>query len=362
VLASVTEGIDTSTVMGGMLFELMGVLAKLESKNISVRVKRAEVAMAKAGEPHGGGRPFGYEPGGAIVRESEAAVIQEATRRLLAGEKMGAIVRSLRDREIVGPKGALLTTTMLRQILCNPRIAGIRVHRGEEVWKDGKPVKVAWKPIISEADFRKVRAIFTGRARGGRGVKGPREAGASRAASYAYSGLLKCSLCDGRLFGSSGAYVCACRKTYVTAEPLERVMDKAVITWISGPKGHERFAVLLRARQDGGTTMENLASDRAELADYQVLPERFQTDQTRARAAELAASVRAAEARLAAQPALAVLADTPMVEEELRAAWGRWSIEERRARLHAVLEDVLIKPATRRGGIFDDSRIVPHWR
>jgi site-specific DNA recombinase len=197
IIVATADGQDTTTRAGRLALEIQAMLAREESEETSERVKLQREQAAHAGRYGGGGRAFGFEGAirdehGTIINrgrigiahvEHEADVIREATRRLLKGEKMGAVVRDFRARGVAGPKGALLTTTMLRQILCNPRIAGIRVHRGEEVWKDGKPVKVAWEPIISVDDFRKVRAIFTGRARGGR-VKGPREAGAHRAASY----------------------------------------------------------------------------------------------------------------------------------------------------------------------------------
>jgi site-specific DNA recombinase len=370
IIVATADGQDTTTRAGRLALEIQAMLAREESEETSERVKLQREQAARAGKYGGGGRPFGFEGAirdehGTILNhgrigiahvEEEAATIREATRRLLTGEPMGAVVRDFRDRKIVGPKGALLTTTMLRQILCNPRIAGIRVHRGQEVGKG------AWEPIISEADFRKVRGIFTGRARGGRGVKGSREAGAGRGHRYAYSGLLECSHCQGRLFGSSGAYVCSCRKTYVTAKPFEEVMDEIVIAWITSERFRELLNLRLAELQGDPTSRADLDGMRAELDDYRKLPERFQTEATRARTAELEGAVQAAEARMAAMPEVAAMLDVPTAEVELRAAWASWSVEQKRAKLASVLERVIVKPATRRGGAFDDSRIDPQWK
>jgi hypothetical protein len=325
---------------------LVGV-AISESKRISRRVKTQQQQAADKGRPHGGGRPFGWEPGGAVVRESEADVIREATGRLLSGEPMGAVVRDLREREIKGPKGALLTTTMLRQIICNPRVAGIRVHNGQEVGK------AAWEPIISESDYRRVRSIFTGRARGGRGVKGPREAGASRIRKYAYSGLIRCAQCEsrgpasGKMYGSSGAYVCACRKTYLKAAPVERILDERVLKTLTA----DWFLKAVQQRIEAalqGADPRALDQDRAELDDYRKLPARFRTSETEQHMRELEKSVTDAERRLAALPEVQGLAGIVKLGDGIKDAWPSLPIELKRIAIRATLDIVLVKPAAGR--------------
>jgi hypothetical protein len=146
----------------------------------------------------------------------------------------------------------------------------------------------------------------------------------------------------------------------INAADFEAVMTEAVIQWVCGPKFRERVNLRLAEVQGNPGQRDDLESMRSELADYRRLPERFQTQQTTARTAELETAVRLAEARLRAVPELALLRDVPTVERELRAAWERWSPEEKRARLRIVLDHVTINPGVR--GHFDPGRIEPHWR
>jgi hypothetical protein len=61
--------------------------ARLESQRIGLRVAAQREQTASRGLPcPGGWRPFGYREGGLEVDEGEAAVIREATSRVLAGE------------------------------------------------------------------------------------------------------------------------------------------------------------------------------------------------------------------------------------------------------------------------------------
>lgn len=341
---------DLATPAGRLSFRLLGNIARYESEHKAARLMLKHDQKAAAGEPHASPRPFGFERGGLVVRESEAKIIREAVERLLAKEPMGAVVRDFRDRKVTGTGGKLLTTTSLRNILCNPRVAGIRVHRGAEVGKG------AWRAIIPEGDFRRVRGIFTGRTRQAKGTK------PGRGRTYAYSGLLVCWACKGRLAGSSGSYRCqACRRTYIQAAPLEQIMDEAFLQRASSEAFAERLARRLEALQAGDTTAEELERDRAELADYQALPGRFHTDQTRVRTAELESRVANAARRLAAVPELGALMGLPRSEIELRKAWAAWTAEQRHAKLAAVLERIDVASATRRHS-FDPDRLDPHWR
>jgi site-specific DNA recombinase len=336
-------------------------IAISESKRIGKRVKAQVAQSIEKGRPAPSPRAYGFERGGMVVRESEAQVIRDAVERLIAGVPLGAIVRDFRERGITGAGGRPFVATSLRNVVTNPRIAGIRVHRGKEVGPG------TWEPIISERDLRRVQALFAERTNKAREAKGEKPyrpgRGRGKGRGYAYSGLLVCGVCGARLAGSSGAYRCqSCRKIYIQAELLEAELDRKVLDWIAGPTFAARVEQRVQALRAGDTTIDELESDRAELADYEALPERFQTDATRARTSELKARVQAAEARLAAAPEVAALIDLPTAEAELRALWASWTVEQRRAHLVAVLKPVTIRPATRRH-VFEADRIdPPEWR
>jgi DNA invertase Pin-like site-specific DNA recombinase len=355
---------DLSTASGRLTFRLLGNIARYESEHKAARIMLKNDQMAQAGEPAPAPRSFGYEPGGMVVRESEATIIREAVKRLRAGESMGAIVRDFRDRGITGagnkrfPGGKPFTTTSLRNVLINPRIAGIRVLRGQEAGPG------AWPTIISDEDLRAVRRIFEQRSNAARKAKGEAPYQPGRGRTYAYSGLLVCHACGGRLAGSSGAYRCqACRKTYIQAEPFEQVMDAAVEAQVCRPEFAAWRAERLAELGADDRTAEQLERDQAELTDLEQLPERYrgQIDPGGKRAAELGELIREAKARMAARPELGALADLPTTVAAFRAVWARWTPEQRRARLAAVLDHVTIRPARHRH-VFDPGRIVPRWK
>lgn len=57
------------------------------------------------------------------------------------------------------PTGKPFHTTTLRRVLTNPRMAGLRVHRGEVIGE------ASWEPVISRGDFERLRGLFSGRPR-----------------------------------------------------------------------------------------------------------------------------------------------------------------------------------------------------
>src|SRR6266542_143845 len=196
------------------------------------------------------------------------------------------------------PTGKPFHTTTLRRVLTNPRMAGLRVHRGEVIGE------ASWEPVISRGDFERLRGLFSGRPRQKTG----------RPHTYPYSGLLRCGHkgCGGRMTGSSRgatqkAYGCErCDRTWITARPVEAFMDEAVIATLAG----EEFAASLQ-------------------------------EQMRAWAAE--------------DPATAA-------QEEIRAQWQGWGVEKKRRVLRAILEHVTVLPVGRGGRHQAEERLRPRWR
>jgi site-specific DNA recombinase len=362
IIVATADGQDTTTRAGRLALEIQAMLAREESEETSERVRLENEQAAKAGKPAKTPRAFGYEPGGMVVRESEATVVREAVRRLLAGEPVGSIVRDLRDRGVTGTRGKLFVATSLRNVVTAPRIAAIRMLGKQEV-------AGTWPEIITIEDWRKVRSLFDQRSDKARKAQGEavyrpghgRGDGRRYSRDYPYSGLLLCSSCGARLAGSSGSYRCQqCRKSYIDASSFERVADETVILWLSGDTFRSRLNLRLAVVQGDPADRAMLSSMRAELADLLATPERFRDriDPGGARERELDKAISATETRMAAVPELALLADLPESEGELRAAFEHWTVSQKRAVLRAVVASITIRPATRRRH-FDASRIEP---
>lgn len=81
---TVAEGdIDLSSASGRLQARLVGAVAEHESEHKSERIARKHQEIAAAGRWKGGGpRPFDYERDGVTIEPAEAAIAQEAIRRI----------------------------------------------------------------------------------------------------------------------------------------------------------------------------------------------------------------------------------------------------------------------------------------
>ena len=161
----------------------------------------------------------------AAMAATESATKSRRVARYLAGESSRSLVTWLVDIAVPTVQGGKRTTSTMREIIANPRIAGLRRHRGEVVGP------IIWEPVITVADHQRVLAAFAARKVSGR--RSPRR--------YLLSGLLRCGRCGNRLYSarreqSRRRYVCAsgpdhggCGRLTVVAEPLEAYVADLVI-------------------------------------------------------------------------------------------------------------------------------------
>ena len=82
---------DLSTADGRMTARIKASVDAAEAERTSERARRAKQQAAVEGRHRGGPRPFGWESDGMTVRESEARVLLEATRGVLAGRTLAAL-------------------------------------------------------------------------------------------------------------------------------------------------------------------------------------------------------------------------------------------------------------------------------
>jgi site-specific DNA recombinase len=236
VVATVTDGLDTTTPSGRMAAQVVAAAAELESANTSVRVRRAMQARAERGEAHGGPRPYGYRREGKalVVERTEADIIRECASRLLVGEGIGPTLRDLHSRGVLTSTGKRWTRRSLVNTLTSARIAGLREH-------DGHVIEGSWKGIVDRDTHDALRAALA-----------PSKSRRVAPRSYYLSGgLLICGKCRASLKGRSwtapdgrkrrrAQYACSgamdhngCGGTAVTAEPLEDWIASLVIARLS---------------------------------------------------------------------------------------------------------------------------------
>lgn len=217
-VATVAAGdYDLSTASGRMVARVVGATARAESERTAERLRSMHAQKAKSGEPVGR-RAFGWTTDGKLDRK-QAALIRSAADRIIEG---AATWKSVADewtaKGIPTAQGASAwSSTAVKKILTNPRIAGHRVHRGEVVGRG------TWTPILDDATW----AQLVARAKvASTGPGHPRR-------RVGLTGLMICGACGSPMHRNSvngrAHWICSeCRGVSITADYTERLIAETV--------------------------------------------------------------------------------------------------------------------------------------
>lgn len=359
-VATVTDGIDTSTPMAGLLVpRILSTFAELEGSNLSIRERRKHEETAKAGKRSGGGhRPFGLSRDWTAEVADEADAIRAAVDRILDGGSMYAVAAEWNARGLRTPTGGEWNSQKLRSMLRSPRLAGLRQHGGEIV---GPAV---WPAIADPAKHERLRAIMDAR-------QAPEREG-----KYLLTGMLRCGKCGERLYVRRRSvdrvrrYGCekrpgdvACGGVHVIAEPLEAHVTEQVIEYLDSPA----LAAALDAHERRADTV-SLDALHADEAALEELSRDYYTERMISRAEYLAARdalegrIKAARGKLARTNGTGTLRAVAGLGANLRDAWEHEGLEWRRKALTAVVDRIVIGPAIRGRNAFDPGRVSIEWR
>lgn len=201
-IVTVTGGgfVDLTSAEGILNAQVQGSVGEFESRHKGERV--AARALQRATVEHrttASRRPFGWcwadpDPGnperprkgtreGLLVLEREAAAVRRIFDMVAAGGTVMGATRWLRESGFTGPRGATVSTELVRSILTNPRNAGLAHYRGEVVGEAADGLR-----IVEVDTFEKVRTILSDPAR--RTTPG-------RPAGSLMSGIARCGKCNG---------------------------------------------------------------------------------------------------------------------------------------------------------------------
>jgi site-specific DNA recombinase len=230
---SATEPFDTSTSIGRMLVQLLGVFAEFERETIIDRVINGMNAKAAKGKWPGGNRPYGYLIDRATQKltphEHEAAILREIVRLYLK-KRLGtrAIADELNRRGITNRTGKKWSGMTIGRLLENPAYTGDIVY-GDTHVPDAHPALIdrpTWDHIREIADSRSD-------AHNQRAMNG---------SDYHLTGLITCPRCKNKYIGTSAKgrtrsyhyYTCYSRSRYgahgCTSPRLDApAMDEAVL-------------------------------------------------------------------------------------------------------------------------------------
>lgn len=351
-LATVSGDINLATNDGKFTARIMGAVAKKSSDDASRRIKRRMLDDAAAGKPHGP-RAFGYNPDRLTVNKAEAKIVKEMVKRVLAGEALNSIARDFNERGLQGAQGGKhgWTGTHIRNILVNPRLAGLRAHHGVIV------AKGQWPAIIDRATHERLVAHFS-------------EPSRTRTSPNRLKLLSKfcfCGLCGAPLHYTSRINMsCAkspgrpgCGKVSIASAPLERIITEAVIKTVDGAS--KELAGLAEEMDDTGAVKEVQALE----ARMVELGEMFAAgDISRGEWMVVRRSLegKLIQARKTIAAANRTRHGIVPIEGALRDAWPKMTVAEQRAVLEIVVDKIVINRAGKRGPGVDFGRVDVKWR
>jgi site-specific DNA recombinase len=217
---------NLNTADGIMIAEIMTSVDAAESRRISERQKFTFAANALTGKPKlQRQRPFGWEKDGVTIRESEAAIIREGVKHVIAGKSITWVANEWTKAGYVSAAGKTeWNWTTVHRILIGWRTVGVRTRERRELRRaDDSLVMGTWEPIITFEE--RDAALFALKNHALVKVKQK---------SWVLSGLVLCGVCGGKMYGALGktpaltTYQCKTGHNAITAHKLETFTISAV--------------------------------------------------------------------------------------------------------------------------------------
>ncbi|WP_205474212.1 recombinase family protein [Nocardioides sp. SYSU D00038] len=351
--ATLEGDINLASDDGLTMARVMVAFANKASLDTGRRTRRKHRELAEAGQPVGR-RTFGWQSDLRTLDPAEAPLARQAVTEVLDGIPLAHVVRRWNDAGVTTTTGNRWSSQTLRKYLQNPRLVGLRTHRGEVLLTPtGEPVHGAWEPLIDGETWERLCLHFEAR-------KLSEPSGARRGArKYLLTGLVRCGVCHGLMFGSKaredGRFNYVCDRTAqdghrvaISGHPTDRAALNLTFrrltlqTEISGPEPWDGEDALREVNEQIAELMR--AYDEHELPGRLVFPRVAALEALREKAA------RDREAWLVATtgPRLA-----PVSADE----WAKLDQVELRARLDATWQAIYVRPVTQRTGRFDPERL-----
>lgn len=260
---SVTGSLRLSSDADITMARIGVAIANQSSRDASRRIRRKHDELAEAGQYAGGGaRRYGYERDGMTIKPDEAAVIQRAAQRVIEGASVNGLAKELDEQGHRPVKAERWSSKALGDILRSPRIAGLRVHRGDIVGQ------AAWPAILDRQTWDAVQVALQAR----------RSGHTNRALSHWLNDLLWCGRCGMTLkFHSQptgGRYWClrsrhrpdGCGRIAIQAAGAEAEAERQIVAYLTREDVVARLASVT-SRQGAERARADLAADEAQLRE-----------------------------------------------------------------------------------------------
>lgn len=378
VLTVVSGEDDLSTADGRMVARIKGNMDAAEVERQSERWSRMHRGKADLGEPVGR-RMFGWQEDKVSLDPEESARAREAVQQYLNDVPLREVARRLTLDGFRTTVGGEWTAQTLRNYFRNPRLVGIRTYRGEvHLDSDGEPMRGTWEPLIDQDTFERL-AVKIGRPPAylskisdpDKRRRAAQKANASKPRrgkrKYLLSGLLRCGVCGGPMFGSKAErerwnYACGngskvenTHSLTVSGKPTEKYVETTFLLWyatnVARPQDGEHEANVFpgeeRLEETKAKIRELMAAyNNNELSAGLVFPRvsKLETERDELQAEK--------EAWLAEDR------PTPPTKHISPKEWEGWPVERKQAELAKYLEVVMVKPTKKqRTPTFDRDRI-----
>ncbi|MUL80514.1 MULTISPECIES: recombinase family protein [unclassified Mycolicibacterium] len=335
------DGIDTSSDGGRLFAGMMAVVAQGEVDRKSTRQRSAAKQAAEQGRWVGGRRPFGYEDDGVTIRESEAALVKQGFTDVLAGESVAEIARRWDASGFPTAQGNPWSRCAVRDVLTNPRYAGLRRYRPAEDRRAirqnpelGITGKAEWPGIVDEPTWRAAARILCDPKRyrpaiGGKGL---------------LTGVAECGVCGEKLHrggASHGVPMYRCRSgKHVSrkAAPIDEYVTAVALAALSGPRAADLWAAELPDATELMTEADVLRQRRDHFAeDYaDGVMTREQFRDANARVLSRLDSIESQIASAGQSSPLAIVAS-----EDVESTWAELSVAQRRGIISALMVPVV---------------------
>ena len=237
-IVTASDGVDTATDGGRLVAGILAMFAESEVERKGARQRSATEQAAKQGRWVGGRRAFGYESDGVTIREDEAALIKQGFADVLAGESLAEIARRWNASGHLTSRGKPWHRLAVKDVLTNPRHAGLRRHRPHEdrckIRQNpelGITGAAEWDAITDEPTWRAAVRILCdpSRLRTPRGGKG------------LLTGVAVCAVCGatvhrGGASHGNASYRCSSgRHVSRKADPVDQYVTEVALGYSPGP-------------------------------------------------------------------------------------------------------------------------------
>lgn len=216
-----------------------------ESSKMSARLRRAVAANAVAGRPSGR-IPYGYrrvfdaQTRQLIAQEpepTEAPVVAELYRRLMAGDSLHSIARDFEARGLRTRSGLVFSPQHLRSMALCPAYTALRAHRpGSQGRRAPVPVSEMyegqWPPLVSRAQWLAVQRLLSvperKTSRPGRG-------------KHLLSMIARCRRCEGALavahWRGHPEYFCRTKGCVrIPQADVDQIAEQVMLAYLARPE------------------------------------------------------------------------------------------------------------------------------